>query len=176
MPPSEIDEIQELCLKGDTHINHPSAMIRLQTLKKIKGYNPLQYPAADLDLFLRLGEVGKLANIKEPLNKYRIHVGSVCEDLRLRKKALQQVCKNACKRRGIKFTAIKISESRIGKDRESIQDFFLRSAGWAFKNKHFRTCIIYGIKAMIKSPYNKNLWKKIYKGVKLIIGLKKQRE
>lgn len=63
-----------------THLNgrggaviHPSAMFRKDALQQIGGYKPELEPAEDFDLFLRLAEVGKLANVPQVLMKYRQH-------------------------------------------------------------------------------------------------------
>lgn len=72
----EIDA-SHLAGKGGA-ICHPAAAIRRSALKKIGNYLE-EYPhAEDLDLFLRLGEVGKLANLAEILLHYRQHTASVC--------------------------------------------------------------------------------------------------
>jgi glycosyltransferase involved in cell wall biosynthesis len=56
---------------------HPSAMFRTEALRRIGGYNPDWEPAEDLELFLRLAEIGRLANINEVLLKYRLNLGGV---------------------------------------------------------------------------------------------------
>jgi glycosyltransferase involved in cell wall biosynthesis len=52
---------------------HPSAMIRRKAMKAIGAYRTEFEPAEDMDLFLRLAEVGKLANLPQFLLKYRLH-------------------------------------------------------------------------------------------------------
>jgi glycosyltransferase involved in cell wall biosynthesis len=52
---------------------HPSVMMRNSALVQIGGYRVAFEPAEDYDLFLRLAEVGRLANLPEPLLKYRLH-------------------------------------------------------------------------------------------------------
>jgi glycosyltransferase involved in cell wall biosynthesis len=56
-------------------IHHPSTMIRLRSLLEIGGYRPECREAEDLDLFLRLAEIGRIANLAEPLLNYREHSG-----------------------------------------------------------------------------------------------------
>ena len=55
-------------------IIHPSAMFRTQSLHQIGGYKPNWEPVEDLELFLRLAEVGKLANLGEVLLRYRLNI------------------------------------------------------------------------------------------------------
>ena len=48
-------------------------MIRRRSLLEIGGYRPECRVAEDLDLFLRLAEIGRIANLAEPLLNYREH-------------------------------------------------------------------------------------------------------
>ncbi len=73
-PPADhetIDGDHVKCLCG--RIIHPTSMIRRQAIMAIGAYRPEFEPAEDLDLFLRLGEKGRLANLREFLLKYRLH-------------------------------------------------------------------------------------------------------
>ena len=54
----------------------PAAMIRHSAIRKIGGYRSEYLWSEDLDLFLRLAEVGRLANLPDVLVKYRNHAGS----------------------------------------------------------------------------------------------------
>lgn len=56
-------------------IIHPAAMIRTEAMRAIGGYRLLK--DEDLDLFLRLAEYGKVANLPEALLHYRQHLKSV---------------------------------------------------------------------------------------------------
>ena len=48
-------------------VYHPSVMFRRQVVLDLGGYRPEYYLTEDLDLFLRLAEVGRVANLAEPL-------------------------------------------------------------------------------------------------------------
>ena len=65
-PPTDDAEIQATLLKGHNAICHPSAMIRRTAMEKVGGYDTRFKTSQDLDLWLRLGEVGKLANVAAP--------------------------------------------------------------------------------------------------------------
>jgi glycosyltransferase involved in cell wall biosynthesis len=64
-------------LRGNHVIYHSAVAIRTDGLKHIGGYREGFKHAEDLDLFLRLGEAGKLANLSEVLLSYRQHMNSV---------------------------------------------------------------------------------------------------
>lgn len=91
-----------LCRRGGvTGICHPSVMMRTEAVRKIGGYRDVKM-GEDIDLFLRLAEVGRLANIPEILLQYRVHAKSITmnrseED----RKASQQVRIEAYERLGI---------------------------------------------------------------------------
>ena len=71
-------DIETLSLKGrGGQIPHPTAMCRTSALEKIGGYRKRYESAEDLDLFLRLAECGRLANLPNVLVYYRIHSKSI---------------------------------------------------------------------------------------------------
>lgn len=53
---------------------HPAVMLRRAALLAAGGYRPEYEPAEDLELFLRLAERGRLANLPHVLLDYRQHV------------------------------------------------------------------------------------------------------
>jgi glycosyltransferase involved in cell wall biosynthesis len=85
---------EKLCPKSDTeythekidaaHLNHrwplvhPTVMMRREAVNAVHGYRTKYQWLEDLDLFLRLAEVGKLASLPDVLLHYRLHPGSVC--------------------------------------------------------------------------------------------------
>lgn len=56
---------------------HFGAMIRRSALEKVGLYNEQFRTAQDLDLFLRLSEIGRLENVPRVLMRYRVHEGGV---------------------------------------------------------------------------------------------------
>jgi glycosyltransferase involved in cell wall biosynthesis len=58
-------------------LNHNAVMMRRATLVQIGGYRAAFRHAEDYDLWLRLSEVAKLANLPETLVTYRIHARQV---------------------------------------------------------------------------------------------------
>ncbi len=102
-PPGDDATLQEQALSGRTPICHPLAMMRAEAVKKVGGYDEEFIVAQDLDLWLRLGEVGKLACVPEVLLRYRQHEDSVSEKKQaLQVRNMRLACERACARRGIK--------------------------------------------------------------------------
>jgi glycosyltransferase involved in cell wall biosynthesis len=71
------DGIDACNLTGSGAIGHSSAMMRASAVRTVGGYRAAFEPSEDLDLWLRLAEVGELANLPEALADYRLHAESV---------------------------------------------------------------------------------------------------
>ena len=71
----EIDRVHMSGVAGSA-LGHPAAMIRSEALSRIDGYRIEFELSEDMDLWLRLAEVGDLANLVEPLLKHREHAQS----------------------------------------------------------------------------------------------------
>ncbi len=80
---------QALLADGGQHIYHPSVIYRKTLVKKVGGYNKAYPNIEDLELFLKLFDVGKLVNLPQPLLKYREHLGKIGHTKRLQQQ--QQV-------------------------------------------------------------------------------------
>ena len=72
------DEIDaENLLGAGSAMCHPSVAMRRDTLIAVGGYRAEYECAEDLDLFLRMAEVGRLANLPRVLLTYRQHLASI---------------------------------------------------------------------------------------------------
>jgi len=56
---------------------HSSVVYRAKDFRISQGFNPKFYRSQDYDLWLRLSNQGKFANVYEPLLKYRIHASNI---------------------------------------------------------------------------------------------------
>jgi hypothetical protein len=135
-------------------------MARRRSLSIIGGYDE-DYPVAqDLDLYLRLGEVGKLANLPALLMKYRYHSHSTSDTRReLQLECMRRATERAWKRRGISGTFELPGHWRPGDDAESLYDFALTVGHRAFCAGQRRTAVIYGSKAVFRRPLRKLGWR-----------------
>lgn len=70
--------IEAELLRGKGGIPHPTAMIRGDAIRKVGGYRHEHEWVEDKDLWLRLAEIGKLANLPDVLLAYRLREQSVC--------------------------------------------------------------------------------------------------
>jgi glycosyltransferase involved in cell wall biosynthesis len=74
--PCEHHSIFHDLLRGRHALCHPTIMCRTSILRKIGGYRTSGI-GEDWDMFLRMGEVSRLANLNEVFYLYRLHSGSV---------------------------------------------------------------------------------------------------
>jgi hypothetical protein len=97
------DEIDADLLNGiGWAIVHPAAMMRTDAVRKVGGYREEFQTSQDLDLWLRLAEIGKLANLPEPLVQYRQHFESVASTKhQIQWQVKSQIVGDAYDRRGI---------------------------------------------------------------------------
>jgi glycosyltransferase involved in cell wall biosynthesis len=101
-------EIEAQLLAGVGHaVLHPSALYRRDALLRVGGYRPELEGGEDLDLHLRLAEVGSLANLPEILLEYRRHPASVSLRRGLdRHRAHDAAIREAAARRGIDLAGL----------------------------------------------------------------------
>ena len=101
--PTDHDAIDARLLKGEGGcIPHPVCMYRKEGAEKIGYYKEHYNNSEDLDFFLRMAEVGKVANLPDILLKYRRDLGSVSHtkrDNQLRMKST--ILNEAYDRRGL---------------------------------------------------------------------------
>ena len=75
--PTSHEEIDQDHLSGHTSIRHPTAMVRRSAVMSAGCYRSEFIYAEDLDLFLRLAELGKLANLPDHDRAYTNHLASM---------------------------------------------------------------------------------------------------
>lgn len=93
---------RELLTANGWVICHPVAMMRRSAIDRVGGYHAEFNIVEDLELWLRLAEVGRIANVPERLLQYRQHLTSIVKtrfdaQLGLRENVIRQ----AYARRGI---------------------------------------------------------------------------
>jgi glycosyltransferase involved in cell wall biosynthesis len=69
----EILDAHNLLGNRGTSLCHPSVMMRRRDVLAVGSYSQQYRIGEDLDLFLKLGERGRLGNLTDPLLKYRTH-------------------------------------------------------------------------------------------------------
>lgn len=100
--PEDPDEIEGFHLSGVSAVHHPGVMIRMDTVRQVGSYRPEMSPCEDLDLWLRLGEHGVIANLPQRFIKKRmLETGAVVSGVQKHEELIEQIVADALRRRGI---------------------------------------------------------------------------
>ena len=135
---------------------HPSAMIRRQAVVDLGGYRDAFEPAEDYDLFLRLGEVGKLANLPRVLFQYRQHLSSFGYAQRERQRRGARLARaEARERRGIAPR----DEGEDALATVPVSAHYAKWGWWALDGKNVRTARKYAWRALRAKPLAPVHWK-----------------
>ena len=98
----EID--RELMTRSGWAVVHPSVMMRRDAVVAVGGYDERWRHCEDHDLFLRLAEVGRVANLHEVLLWYRRHYASInYNHAREQAERMEALQREAHRRRGIEI-------------------------------------------------------------------------
>lgn len=145
-------------------IVHPVAMMRRDTLEAVGGYNEKYRTSQDMELWLRLAEVGKLANQPEILLKYRQHLESAnFAKAEQQKKLKVQILSEAYDRRGIgPFDPASLQPPPIS------DPFQVRKRwGWAaLKTRHMQAARAHAWANIKQRPTSMEMWKLLFFAVR----------
>jgi glycosyltransferase involved in cell wall biosynthesis len=146
---------------GGAAINHPSAMVRTASLRAIGGYREETFPAEDLDLWLRLAETGRLANLPQVLTRYRVHSKSISHSRAVHQRAKwRQVSVEARKRRGYPQDQLEPPPIPVTGDTGlSIGDDHIRWAWVALMHGHVSTARKHALAGIRRKPLSWQSWR-----------------
>lgn len=153
-------EIQKLQLAGHCALHQPCVMFRRSMALMVGGYDESLRYCEDFDLWLRLGEVGRLMNLKQAVLKYRILSTSASAEYReVAERAAREACERAWKRRSIEGKFEATAAWRPGTDSRSKHKFLVMYGWWAFESHERMTAIVYGSRAIRELPMEITGWK-----------------
>jgi glycosyltransferase involved in cell wall biosynthesis len=159
------ERIDELLMQARWSVVHPSIMMRADVVRKLGGYNNALVPVEDHDLFLRLAEVGRLANLAEVLLRYRKHATNSVKVLADRRvNALRRVMDAAWERRGItdrsNYPAILPDVDRDDPQRELNER---RNTGWqCLKFGNVAVARKYAFSSLRSAPLDRESWRLMF--------------
>ena len=149
------EEIEAAHLVGSSSIHHPAVMLRPDAVKRVGGYRKELMPCEDFDLWLRLAEVGRLANLPEVLLTKRLFAGSaVATNLEKQEKLVKHILEETWRRRRL--------EGSPGMPPRRLRDKvdLYRQWGWmALRGGHLRTSRRYAVRAIVSRPLDKASWR-----------------
>ncbi len=123
------------------------------------GYDPSYTSAVDVELWLRLAEIGRLANQPEVLQRYRFYGGSVSgvhreQQIRLCERATRA----AAERRGIAPRWEEKPAWREGSGRAARQRCRIRRGWWAYLAGEHVTAAAYARRCLLTHPHDRSAW------------------
>jgi len=141
-------------------VYHPAVMYRRQVVIGLGGYDDRMVEAEDLDLFLRLAEVGRIINLPEPLLKYREHLK---KSGRVRAKQLEPytwiIVNEARKRRGME--PLPGSEDS-GCSPQTPAQVHRTWGWWALMSGHVPTARKHAWASLAQAPHSIASWRLLY--------------
>ncbi|HEY8155819.1 MAG TPA: glycosyltransferase family 2 protein [Myxococcota bacterium] len=155
---------------------HPSAIFRREALLAVGGYRPECEPAEDLDLYLRLAEKGRLANLRDTLLEHRLHIGKVsAERAGEQRRQLLAILRDARMRRGLPPEAVSLPPVA---ERLSAVDYWHYWARSAIRARRLPIARRYALAALIRQPVARRSWKLLASALlgRRAHGLKRLRE
>ena len=139
---------------------HPVAMMRAAALKKTGGYRADRVPIEDLDLFLRLSEVGSISNLPDVLLHYRQHLESTNHKRFNEQEAKKRVCvADAYVRRGLTLPA---GWSPPPRHRLTTQAEITQWAWTALKHHRLTAARHHALSVLRLGPLSLSNWRLIY--------------
>jgi glycosyltransferase involved in cell wall biosynthesis len=158
--PCEHTEIDGANLKGYCSVWHPTAFMRKDAMVAVEGYRDEYDSAADLDLWLRLAEIGKIANVPEIVLRYRLHAGSTSQlKIDAQRASAERACSSAWQRRGTAGHYEALDPWRPSGDEESLYKFILQYGWTAWNHGYRQTWRAYVKEALCMRPFSSASWK-----------------
>lgn len=141
---------------------HPAVMMRRDVLNQVGGYRKQYNTLEDLDLFLRLAEQGRLANLPVVLLHYRQHFGSTCFSRNGEQSDIREaIYKETFERRGLRIPGHQSSESFRAVPRNATDE--RRRWSWmALEAGHVATARKHALRVARSKPLDKESWRLLY--------------
>jgi glycosyltransferase involved in cell wall biosynthesis len=144
-------------LGGGAAMNHPSVMFRAEAVRRVGGYRQQFLYAEDLDLWLRLAEVGGLYNLPETLLHYRMHSNSISHaKASEQRRKWRLAVEDAQKRRGC---PVAIPSSPIPTEAISVCDHHIRWAWQALMAGNVGTARKHALRGLRHNPFSLEIWR-----------------
>lgn len=152
------EEIEKQHLRGNSSIHHPAVMMRTWAVRKVGGYRAHYKPCEDYDLWLRLAEVGRVANLPEKLLTKRLFAGSVVgSSLHVQENIVREILGETWQRRGL-HGKFKLPTKRI----RNRADLYRQWAWMALRRGQVPTSRHYAARAFFMQPLKLESWRLAY--------------
>ncbi len=135
---------------------HPAVMMRLDAVREVGGYRDQYNTLEDTDLFLRLAEVGRLANLPEVLLHYRQHFASVTHTKAAKQHELRQALYDETHARRGEAVADRLPPPPPPMPRSDQHHDW---AWAALKNGYPRTARKHAVETLRRAPFSSRSWR-----------------
>jgi glycosyltransferase involved in cell wall biosynthesis len=166
--PLDHEAIEAALLAGRGEaLPHPAVMLRRDALLAAGSYRPEYEPAEDLDLFLRLAERGRLANLPEILLEYRQHVRKTSHQRAAeQRRMVARILAEARARRGL---AVAASGEAPDAEIPSAADYWCEWVRQAVIGGNLATARKYAFAVLRQEPLRLRSWQLL---VRALLGLR----
>lgn len=138
---------------------HPSVIMRRYAVDMVGGYSEKYPHVEDLDLFLKLAEIGKIKNLQEPLLKYREHFSKVgFVNGKEQQSEILELLDGVYKRRGLANDEV----AEIERVENSIDHRILIWGWWALNAGNIGTARKYAKKLLLSRPFSIESWNLLF--------------
>ena len=159
IPATDHATLDAQALAGGNPFCHPLTMFRREAYDRVGGYDPQYEPAEDLDLWLKLAEVGRVSAVPDVLLKYRQHANSVSEKRQARQlAATHALCAAAAERRGIEAKPVQPVQWRSTGSASADLEQRLRFGWWSLAAGHRRSALHFGWRSIVGAPASRAAW------------------
>ena len=133
---------------------HFGSFMRRAALSQIGNYREEFRTAQDLDLFLRLSEIGKLGNVPRSLMRYRVHEGSVgARKADEQARNAREILRQAYERRGLKLPP------HLAKWKNVVVSINRQRWGWqALEERRYADARGHAWSVLRRRPFRKQSW------------------
>lgn len=169
----------DLCPKRDTeytheaidqaHLNHrwplvhPTILVHKSAMDRVGGYRTKYEWLEDLDLFLRLAEVGRIESLRDVLLRYRLHTGSVCHTREKDQDAVRPALyAEVFQRRGMPALPLRPRQSEDGRTLGSPGQRDRVWGWWALIGGNVKTARKYALRSLRATPLTGESWRLLY--------------
>ena len=158
------ERIEHALLHRGWPMVHPTVMMRADALRHAGAYRADTWPYEDHDLFLRLGEIGRIENLPDVLLHYRKHAASISAQNNNRDHVVVKVIVDACRRRGLPV-APEVTAGRRQSTKKQVE--VERIWAWqSLKERHLGTARRYAWSTLRRRPLSLQSWRLTYCAVR----------
>ena len=156
----EAIEAELLTVRGGWALVQPSVMMRTEAVREVGGYRGRHNVSEDHDLFVRLAEIGRVANLPDVLLWYRRHYKSVTHTLYDQQREVKErILREAYERRGMPWP----KDWAFEPWRPPSESEQLRQWGWAaLKARNVTVARKHARGAVRAAPWSLEAWRLMY--------------